>query len=122
MFGRAGHAYVYFIYGMYQMFNVVAGKSGCAHAVLIRAAEPLDHWQADLSGPGKLTRAFQITAAHNRIDLTQDTLFFMDNPNHQPRIIKTPRIGIDYAKHWKDKPLRFIDADSNAVSKRIKTR
>src|SRR5438477_4414403 len=58
MFGRAGHAYVYFIYGMYDMLNIVTGAAGVAQAVLIRAAEPLDDWDADLSGPGKLTRAF----------------------------------------------------------------
>src|SRR5579872_7083627 len=61
MFGRAGHAYVYLIYGMYDMFNIVAGQIDDPQAVLIRAAEPLDAWSADLSGPGKLTRGLQIT-------------------------------------------------------------
>src|SRR5450432_316463 len=65
MFGEAGRAYVYLIYGMYDMFNIVAGRTGDAHAVLIRAAEPLDGWTADLSGPGKLARAMQITRAEN---------------------------------------------------------
>src|SRR5579863_7193195 len=78
MFGRAGHAYVYFIYGMYDMFNIVAGKTGNAHAVLIRAAEPLGGWRADLSGPGKLARAFRITRAHNGMDLTKNKLFIME--------------------------------------------
>src|SRR4030081_773672 len=57
MFGQAGRAYVYLIYGMYTMLNIVAGETGEAAAVLVRAAEPLDGWQADLSGPGKLARA-----------------------------------------------------------------
>src|SRR5690242_2279065 len=54
MFGPGGRAYVYFIYGMYTMLNVVAGATGDAQAVLIRAAEPLDGWDADLTGPGRL--------------------------------------------------------------------
>src|SRR5919112_447580 len=70
MFGPVGRAYVYFIYGMYEMFNVVAGPEGSAHAVLVRGAEPLDGWHADLTGPGKLARAFGISAADNRTDLT----------------------------------------------------
>ena len=120
MFGPAGRAYVYFIYGMYEMFNIVAGKEGEAHAVLVRAAEPLDGWQADLSGPGKLARALHITRADNALDLTGDSLFLLDDCRPAPRILRSPRIGVDYAKHWKDELLRFYNADSKAVSKRPK--
>src|ERR1043165_3826989 len=70
MFGPAGRAYVYFIYGMHEMFNIVGGQIGDAQAVLIRAAEPLDNWQADLTGPGKLARAFHITRKDNGKDLS----------------------------------------------------
>src|SRR5512147_2864114 len=44
MLGPAGHAYVYLIYGMYEMFNIVAGKRSSGQAVLVRSAEPLDGW------------------------------------------------------------------------------
>jgi DNA-3-methyladenine glycosylase len=117
MFGPAGHAYVYFIYGMYEMFNIVAGKTGEAHAVLVRAAEPLDGWDADLSGPGKLARAFELKRSDNGLDLAGDRLFLLDNPGDRPQIAVTPRIGIDYAKEWVSTPLRFFDANSRAVSK-----
>jgi DNA-3-methyladenine glycosylase len=117
MFGPAGHAYVYLIYGMYDMFNIVAGKTGDAQAVLIRAAEPLDGWQANLSGPGRLTRSLGITRSRNGMDLYGDKLFLLGDPRNKLRIGKSKRIGVDYAKEWKDKLLQFYDADSSAVSK-----
>ncbi len=119
MFGPGGRAYVYFIYGMHEMFNIVGGQIGDAQAVLVRAAEPLDDWQADLTGPGKLARAFQITRKDNALDLTGDDLFILDNPTYQPKIVRTKRIGVDYAKHWKDRHLRFIDVNST-IGRRLK--
>jgi DNA-3-methyladenine glycosylase len=116
MFGPAGHAYVYLIYGMYEMFNIVAGGTGSGQAVLIRAAEPLDGWAADLSGPGKLTRAFRITRKMNGLDLTGERLFLLRDPSCRPRIKKTKRIGVEYAGPWKDRLLRFYDAGSTAVT------
>lgn len=119
MFGPAGRAYIYLIYGMHEMFNIVAGQVDDPQAVLIRAAEPLDGWDADLSGPGKLTRGFGITRADYGLDLTGDRFHLMNDPAKRPSVIVTPRIGIDYAGEWKDKLLRFIDPDSRAVSKVI---
>lgn len=115
MFGPPGHAYVYFIYGMYHMLNFVAGIPGSG--VLIRAAEPLDGWTANLSGPGRLARGLGLTLADNGVDVTGKRLFLLPNPGEPPRIVRGPRIGVDYAKHWKDELLRFADADSKAVSK-----
>jgi DNA-3-methyladenine glycosylase len=117
MFGPGGHAYVYLIYGMYPMLNIVAADKGDAQAVLIRAAEPLEGWKADLSGPGKLTRALRITCADNGLDLTGGELFLLDDPMYQPLVRVTKRIGVDYAKEWKDALLRFLDDNSKAVSK-----
>lgn len=118
MFGPPGHAYVYFIYGMYEMFNIVAGEVDDAQAVLIRAAEPLDGWEADLSGPGKLARSMRITRADNGRDLTGDKLYLLRGSGRRVRVERSPRIGVDYAGPWKDELLRFFDADSKAVSKR----
>jgi len=117
MFGEAGHVYVYFIYGMYNMFNIVTSVPGDAQAVLVRAAEPLDGWDADLSGPGKLCRALEITRSLNRIDLTGNELFLMSDNSPPPRIIRAKRVGVDYSGPWKDELLRFVDADSKYVSK-----
>ena len=119
MFGPAGRAYVYFIYGMHEMFNIVGGKIGDAQAVLIRAAEPLDNWQADLTGPGKLAKAFHITRKDNGLDLTGNDLFILDDAKYRPKIVRSRRIGVDYAKHWKDRLLRFVDVNS-PVRRRLK--
>ena len=118
LFGPPGHAYVYLIYGMYDMLNVVAGTAGKAQCVLIRGAVPLGDWQADLSGPGRITRALHITRAHNGLDLTGTELFFLDDPGYHGRLVITKRIGIDYAQAWKDAPLRFVDADSMPRARR----
>src|SRR5271156_1589573 len=109
LFGPAGRAYVYLIYGMYEMLNVVAGGVGEAQAVLIRAAQPLNGWKSDLSGPGRLPRAFKITRSEYGLDLTGDQLYFLDDPAYQARVVTAKRVGIDYAREWKDAPLRFLD-------------
>jgi len=124
LFGPPGRAYVYLIYGLHEMLNVVAGAAGQGQAVLIRAADPLDDWKADLSGPGRLTRALQITRLQNGLDLTGAQLHFLDNPDDQPAVQSAKRIGIDYALHWKDAPLRFVDAnrmDAPATRRRART-
>jgi len=115
MFGPGGYAYVYFIYGMYDMLNFVTGKPDDPQAVLIRGALPLDGWQADLSGPGKLTRAMQITRSDNGLDLAGDQLFVLYDPRYRPRVKCTKRIGVDYAQEWKDALLRFVDSSQTAV-------
>jgi DNA-3-methyladenine glycosylase len=120
MFGPPGHAYVYLIYGMHQMLNVVVSHVGDAQAILIRAAEPLDGWDANLTGPGRLARALRVTSAENGVDLTGGRLFFLEPESAAapaPRLVVTRRVNVDYAGAWKDEPLRFYDGDSPAVSK-----
>jgi DNA-3-methyladenine glycosylase len=122
LFGAPGRAYVYLIYGMYEMLNVVAGATGQGQGVLIRAADPLDDWKANLSGPGRLTRALQITRLENGLDLTGPQLYFLDNPGYQPVVRSTKRIGIDYALQWKDAPLRFVDVNRSRCASPDKSR
>ena len=117
MFGPPGRAYVYLIYGMYDMLNLVTGPDGEAQAVLIRGVEPLENITGKTDGPGKLTRALNITRALNRHDLMREPLYL--EPGTPPKkITTTTRIGIDYAKEWRDAPLRFYDAGSGFVSRR----
>jgi DNA-3-methyladenine glycosylase len=117
MFRAGGCAYVYFIYGMYDMLNIVASAEGDPQAVLVRAAETMGAWQADLSGPGKLTRAMRITRADNGRDLTGRKLFLMAAGGCRPKIGVSRRIGVDYARDWKNAMLRFFDESSGAVSR-----
>jgi DNA-3-methyladenine glycosylase len=117
MFGPGGHAYVYFIYGMHDMFNIVASVKGDAQAVLLRAAEPMDGWEINLTGPGRLARGMRITRGLNGADLTGDELFVARFGRGRPKIVTGPRVGVEYAGEWAAEALRFADAESAAVSK-----
>jgi DNA-3-methyladenine glycosylase len=129
IFGPPGHAYVYFIYGMYECLNLVAepeGKPGC---VLIRAVEPVSGIELmrqrrasarkleDLaSGPGKLTLALGVTRAQNGADVTRGSLVVREPAER--RVIEvqvTPRIGIAQSA---DLPLRFLVRGNRFVSRR----
>lgn len=130
MFGPAGHAYVYFIYGFYNMLNLVTEARDYPAAVLIRAVEPVrgiermkknrksDALHNIASGPGKLCQAFAIDRALNGADVCGKVLYLEDRGEPTPKFDATPRIGVDYAGKWKDKPLRFVVRDSKFVSKR----
>ncbi len=112
MFGPGGVAYVYLIYGMYDMFNVVAGPDGRPGAVLVRALEPargVEGGAAAARGPGKLTRALGISRRHNGIDLIRSGDLYVAAGARvaRERIACGPRIGIDYAGEWAHAPLRF---------------
>jgi DNA-3-methyladenine glycosylase len=120
MFGPAGVAYVYLIYGMYHMLNVVTSCEGDAQAVLIRAVEPLTALEGKTDGPGKLTRALGITRErHNGMALFGSELWIEAGAAPQS-VVTTPRINVDYAGAWRDAPLRFYDAASPWVSRRSK--
>ena len=116
MWGPPGHAYVYFVYGMHWMMNVVCAGEGDPQAVLLRAAEPLDSWQARLSGPALLADAFGVTRADDGADLVRGDLRILDGP--APRDIHVDRrVGVDYAGPWAEAQLRFWDANSSHVSR-----
>lgn len=121
MYGPPGHAYVYLIYGMYECFNVVC-HAFSGHAVLVRAVEPIAGIPADAStaGPGRLTRALNITRKDNARDLVRgERIFVADRSplDREPRIEVTARVGVAYSGEWAERPWRFLDADSRFVSK-----
>ena len=118
MFGPPGHAYVYLIYGMHCCMNVVTEREGHASAVLLRALEPAEGIEARTSGPGLLCRAMGITRAQNAQDLLGDALFVAEARGEAaPRIVKRPRIGVDYAGHWARRLLRFYERGNPYVSR-----
>lgn len=129
IFGPPGHAYVYFIYGMYDCLNLIAEPNGKPGCVLIRALEPLNG--IDLmkerrpgvkklenlaSGPGKLTLAMGITRALNGVDVTRGELT-VEEPADVPAltIVTTTRVGITQCTDW---PLRFYISGNRFVSRK----
>ena len=131
LFGPAGHAYIYFIYGMHSCLNISCEREGQAGSLLIRALEPLEglaqmaawrglspHAAPRLltSGPGRLCQAFGLTrATHNGVDLLSEDseLQLRDDGYEMPDILTTTRIGITKAA---ERPLRFVVAGNPCVS------
>lgn len=116
MYGEPGHAYVYFIYGMYYCFNIVTELKGYPAAILIRAAEALAGWEnADarlLSGPGKLCRELGVNKAQQGSSLCAANWYF-DGRKGSVKVGTSSRIGISKGT---EKLWRFFDADSASVS------
>lgn len=131
MYLEGGHAYVYFIYGMYFCFNVVTRSCHHPEAILIRALEPLEgvEWMQRFraqqgiknltTGPGKLCQALNINKSLDGINLQSDSIFIEDGQAVPGKnIIAKPRVGISYAEeavHW---PLRFYIKDNKFISKK----
>ena len=128
IFGPPGHAYVYFIYGMYECLNLVCEPEGTPGCVLLRALEPVAGSEIMqrrrpsarkpeqlASGPGKLTLALGITRAQNGADVTRGSLVVRE-PGEKSvfEIAVTPRIGITRSA---DLPLRFVVRGNRFVSR-----
>jgi DNA-3-methyladenine glycosylase len=101
MYHEGGKLYVYLVYGMYWMLNVVTGCENDPQAVLIRGVESLD-------GPGKLTRSFGIDRTYYGEDVTVSDRIWFEESGAKPVIRTGERIGIDYAgEYWKSRPWRY---------------
>ncbi|MDO8510035.1 MAG: DNA-3-methyladenine glycosylase [bacterium] len=103
LFGEPGHFYVYFVYGMYHMLNIVTEKNGYPAAVLIRGVE-------GISGPGRVTKKLSIDKRFNAKRARPVAgLWFEYNGSQIFKISRMPRIGVQYAGPvWSAKPYRFL--------------
>ena len=104
MFGEAGRWYVYLVYGMYEMLNIVTGAQGYPSAVLIRGTD-------GIVGPGRLTKFLQISRAHNGITAVRKNALWIEDRGvviPKQKIKRTARVGVDYAGVWAQKKYRFV--------------
>ncbi len=106
MYADGGCAYVYLIYGMYHLLNVVCWPQDQPAAVLIRSIEPISGIEGDTRGPGRLTRAMGIGREHNRLRFGESSLHLYHGSD-EPKVATGPRVGVDYAGEWAAKPWRF---------------
>lgn len=125
MFHRGGLTYVYLCYGIHHLFNIVTATEDVAHAILVRAIEPVEGTDIMMtrrklseiaprltSGPGSLSKAMGITLDHNAIDMTDlDSPIWIENPHIEKLpafdIIASPRVGVDYAEECASWPWRY---------------
>jgi DNA-3-methyladenine glycosylase len=134
MFEPGGVAYIYLCYGIHHLFNVVTATEGMAHAILIRAIEPVDgigimqqrrgmnHQKPQLTaGPGVMSKALGIEKTYTGASLlaSESPIWIEDRGDVVPEtdIMSGPRIGIDYAEECKDWPWRFWIRGNKWVSK-----
>lgn len=135
MYGQGGTAYVYLCYGIHHLFNIVTAPRDKAHAVLIRAIEPLENIEIMLerrgmdriqprlsAGPGALSQALGIKTDWNGTDLLEpDSPIWLEAPDENKRtsekIVASPRIGVEssgFAATW---PWRFFYPNNRWVTK-----
>lgn len=112
MYGAGGFAYVYLCYGIHHLFNVVTHNKETPHAILIRALEPVKGIETMLErtgklvldntltrGPGNVSKALGINITHSGYSLMSNELYLADDSFIFPKkqVLRSPRIGVDYA-------------------------
>ena len=143
MFGEAGHAYIYLIYGMYSCLNLVCNEVDVPECVLIRALEPVEGLElmrtrrgqqkpyAMCSGPGKLCQALSLTRTENGMSLCGDELYVEEDEGiytekalrkERLQIAVSKRINIDYAGEAKEFLWRYTIEDHPYLSVKEKNR
>lgn len=127
-----GHIYIYLVYGMYWQLNITTGKEGSPQCVLIRAVEPVEGIDGMMkrrkteklsnltNGPGKLCQALGFDGSFYGLDITKSSSVYLEGRGGKipaKDIVRSKRIGIDYAEEWADELLRFYIKSSPFVSK-----
>jgi DNA-3-methyladenine glycosylase len=101
MYNSGGFIYVYLIYGMYWMFNIVTGKENMPQAVLIRGIK-------GNNGPGKLTKFLGIDGSYYGENICTSSRICIIDEGIRPKVESSPRIGINYAgEPWVNMPWRY---------------
>lgn len=131
MYAEGGVAYMYICYGIHDMLNIVTGKEGNSHAVLIRALEPVDGIQhmvdrrgiQDLKrlckGPGALARAMGLSKKHNGMSLQSDVVWVEDSADISKHDIwETSRVGLNIQGLYRDIPWRFYIKGNQFISRK----
>jgi DNA-3-methyladenine glycosylase len=123
MYGHGGNAYVYLIYGIHHLFNIVTNSKDIPHAILVRAIEPMEGIETMLErtgkqkldhtltrGPGNVSKALGIFTKHTGLSLLGKEIFIAQDKFVVPKkeIIATPRIGVDYAGKDAELLYRFV--------------
>ena len=136
IFGSGGTAYVYLCYGIHQMFNIVTNREGVAHAILIRAAEPMEGIDIMLQrtgkkiadatltrGPGNVGKAFGFHTSQCGLSLQSDEMYIADDGFVLPKkmIGTSPRIGVDYAGDHAEWHFRYYIRGNPYVSGKIRS-
>jgi len=126
MYSEGGFVYIYLCYGMYWQLNFVTEQKDVPQCVLVRALEPVLP-ESDLkeiknlaNGPGKLCRWMNLDKSFNEEDLAKSDKIWLEDRGEEikkSQIVACERIGIDYAKEWAKKPLRFYIKDNICVSR-----
>jgi len=126
-YSEGGIAYVYLCYGIHHLFNIITNKTDIPHAILIRAIEPKEGIETMLlrrgktkleynltSGPGTLSKALGINSSQNGLSITGKSIWLEDKgvKLKEEQIIASPRVGIDYAEEYINKPWRFRIKDN----------
>ncbi|WP_297635662.1 DNA-3-methyladenine glycosylase [uncultured Clostridium sp.] len=139
LYGEPGITYIYFIYGLYHCFNLITKEINIPEGVLIRAVEPLNNFdyisnirfkkifdqltktqiKTLTNGPSKFAMAYRLTRNENLVDtITSDEIYLEDSSLTDFEIVKTKRIGIDYAEEAKDFLWRYYIKGNNFISKK----